>query len=52
MMRKNGVQVFTYTDAELLPLRRAVMENWKQLDPTMGAQLMKEARKHFSIKDK
>ena len=51
-MKKNGVQVFTYSETELLPLRRAVMENWKQLEPAMGVQLMNEARKHFPIKEK
>ncbi len=51
-MKRNGVQVFTYSEAELLPLRRAVMENWKQLEPVMGVQLMNEARKHFPIREK
>ena len=52
LMKKSGVQVFTYTDAQLLPLRTAVMENWKQLEPVMGVQLMNQARKHFPIKEK
>ena len=48
-MKKNGVQVFTYSETELLPLRRAIAENWKNLEPVMGRQLMNDARKHFLI---
>ncbi len=48
-MRQNGIEVFTYSDAELLPLRRAIAENWKNLEPVMGRQLMNDARKHFLI---
>ena len=49
LMRQNGIEVFTYSDAELLPLRRAIAENWKNLEPVMGRQLMNDARKHFLI---
>ena len=48
-MRQSGIRVFTYSDAELLPLRRAIVENWKGLEPVMGRQLMNDARKHFLI---
>ncbi|MDO4559700.1 MAG: TRAP transporter substrate-binding protein DctP [bacterium] len=47
LMRKNGVRVFTYTDAELLPLRRAIVDGWQNLEPVMGRQLMNDARRHF-----
>ena len=48
-MRQSGIRVFNYSDAELLPLRRAIVENWKGLEPVMGRQLMNDARKHFLI---
>lgn len=47
-LKKEGVQVFTYSDKELLPIRKAIMENWNTLEPVMGAQLMQEAREHFA----
>ena len=46
-MKNAGITVFTYTDEELAPARKAALEHMKVLEPAIGKELMEDAMKHF-----
>ena len=50
LMRKKGIQVFTYTDAELKPLAEACASSWPGLEGKMTKELMDEFRKELAPK--
>lgn len=50
MMRDHGIQVFTYEEAELLPLSEACATTWTKLEKNMTKELMDEFRKELAPK--
>lgn len=50
MMRDHGIQVFTYEEAELLPLSEACATTWTKLEKNMTKELMDEFRTELAPK--
>ena len=50
MMRERGTEVHIYTDAELVPLRKAARETWPKLAETMTEAFMEEFTKEYAPK--
>lgn len=50
LMRKQGIEVFTYTEAELLPIQQAVAATWDKLSSTMTQPFMDEFKKALAPK--
>lgn len=50
LMRKQGIEVHTYTEAELLPIQQAVAATWDQLSSTMTKPFMEEFKKALAPK--
>lgn len=50
LMKKQGIQVFTYSEKELLPIRQAVAATWSKLSGTMTKDFMDEFQKELSPK--
>jgi TRAP-type C4-dicarboxylate transport system substrate-binding protein len=50
LMRDAGIQVFTYTAEELLPMRLAAVSTWPALANTMTKQFMEEFEKELGPK--
>ena len=50
LMRKKGIEVFTYTKEELAPIMKACASTWPQLEKNMTKELMDEFRKELAPK--
>lgn len=50
LMRKKGIEVFTYTKEELEPIMKACASTWPKLEATMTKELMDEFRKELAPK--
>lgn len=50
MMRERGVEVYTYSEEELKPLRAAASAAWPKLRDTMTAPFMDEFEREFAVK--
>lgn len=50
LMRKQGIEVHTYTEAELLPIQKAVAATWDQLASTMTKEFMDEFKQALAPK--
>ena len=48
LMKKKGIEVYTYTPEELQPLKEACITTWEKLgERGMTPELMKEFREHL-----
>lgn len=50
LMRKKGIEVFTYTKEELEPIMKAAASTWPKLEKNMTKELMDEFRKELGPK--
>lgn len=50
LMRKKGIEVFTYTKEELAPIMAACASTWQELEKNMTKELMDEFRKELGPK--
>ncbi len=50
LMRKKGIEVFTYTKEELVPIMEACASTWPELEKNMTKELMDEFRKEYAPK--
>lgn len=50
LMKKQGIQVFTYSENELLPIQKAVAVTWSKLSNTMTKEFMDEFQKELAPK--
>ncbi len=50
LMRKKGIEVFTYTKEELAPLMKASASTWTKLEKNMTKELMDDFRKELGPK--
>lgn len=50
LMKKQGIQVFTYSEKELLPIQKAVAMTWSKLSNTMTKEFMDEFEKELAPK--
>ncbi len=50
LMRKKGIEVFTYTDEELKPISEACAATWPKLEEKMTKELIDEFRKELAPK--
>lgn len=51
LMKEKGIKVFTYTDEELRPIRKAISESWSKLDKKLGKEFMDDFREQFAPKE-
>lgn len=47
-MEKKGIKVFRYSEAQLLPISKAIAESWPKLEKKMTRELMDEFRKNLA----
>ena len=50
LMKKKGIEVFTYTKEELAPIMKACASTWPKLEANMTKELMDEFRKELAPK--
>lgn len=50
LMRKKGIKVYTYSDAQLKPVMKSVSSSWDKLSGSMGKDLIAEFKKEFAPK--